>query len=100
MASVNPGIKSPKISKDNSPILRLNELSFDPGVYPKINLMRLIKKITLCVLLLLIITLSGFSKNPKLEFYSLIVYRIKNKAQEEKVDQYLKQAYLPALHRA
>jgi hypothetical protein len=62
--------------------------------------MRLIKKITLCVLLLLINTLSGFSKNPKLEFYSLIVYRIKDKAQEEKVDQYLKQAYLPALHRA
>ena len=59
-----------------------------------------IKTCILSILLLLMLTPPGFSKNPKLEFYSLIVYRIKDKAQEEKVDQYLKQAYLPALHRA
>ena len=52
------------------------------------------------IVILLILVQPGFSKSPKLEFYSLIVYRIKDKTQEEKVDQYLKQAYLPALHRA
>ncbi len=62
--------------------------------------MRHIKTTLLSVLLLLILIQSGFAKSPKLEFYSLIVYRIKDKAQEEKIDQYLKQAYLPALHRA
>jgi hypothetical protein len=49
---------------------------------------------------LLILVQPGFSKGPKPEFYSLIVYRIKDKTQEEKIDHYLKQAYLPALHRA
>lgn len=34
------------------------------------------------------------------DFYQLQVYRLKDKAQEEKIDQYLKNAYLPALHRA
>jgi hypothetical protein len=35
----------------------------------------------------------------KSEYYALITYRIKNQTQEATVDQYLKQAYLPALHR-
>lgn len=61
--------------------------------------MHRIKTAILFTLFLLILIPSGFSKDPKLEFYSLIVYRIKDKVQEEKVDQYLKQAYLPALHR-
>ncbi|MEO7988995.1 MAG: NIPSNAP family protein [Chryseolinea sp.] len=58
------------------------------------------KTVILSIALLLMLAQPGFSKSPKLEFYSLIVYRIKNKVQEEKIDQYLKQAYLPALHRA
>ncbi len=62
--------------------------------------MRHSKTTLLSVFLLLIFIQSGFSKSPKFEFYSLIVYRIKDKVQEEKIDQYLKQAYLPALHRA
>ena len=57
------------------------------------------KKHTL-LLLLIAITYSAFSKDQKPEYYSLTIYRIKNKTQEDKVDQYLKQAYLPALHRA
>lgn len=50
-------------------------------------------------LLLASILVSVSAKDKKPEYYSLIVYRIKNTSQAEKVDQYLKQAYLPALHR-
>ncbi len=50
-------------------------------------------------LLLASILVSVSAKDKKPEYYSLIIYRIKNKAQEGKLDQYLKQAYLPALHR-
>ena len=50
-------------------------------------------------IVLALISFSSFSKDQKPEFYSLIVYRIKTTTQAEKVDQYLKQAYLPALHR-
>jgi hypothetical protein len=35
----------------------------------------------------------------KSEYYALITYRIKNQTQETTVNEYLKQAYLPALHR-
>lgn len=41
----------------------------------------------------------AFAKEPKPEYYTLVTYRIKNKTQEDAVDQYLKQVYLPALHR-
>ncbi|MBC8004141.1 MAG: NIPSNAP family protein [Verrucomicrobia bacterium] len=34
------------------------------------------------------------------DYYQVQVYRLTGKAQEEKIDQYLKNAYLPALHRA
>ncbi len=34
------------------------------------------------------------------DFYELRTYHIKNKAQEQSVDNYLQQAFLPALHRA
>ena len=34
------------------------------------------------------------------DYYQIQVYRLTGKAQEEKVDNYLKNAYLPALHRA
>ena len=36
---------------------------------------------------------------PKQEFYSIRVYHLKTKEQEEKVDKYLQAALLPALHR-
>ena len=39
------------------------------------------------------------AKETKSEFYSLTIYRIKDKAQEESVDLYLKLAYLPAMHK-
>lgn len=59
----------------------------------------LLRKIFAAVLLLLVV-LPAVAKDPTREFYSLIVYRIKNKAQEESVDSFLKQHYLPAMHKA
>ena len=37
---------------------------------------------------------------PKREYYEIRVYHIETKQQEERVDRFLKDAYLPALHRA
>lgn len=37
---------------------------------------------------------------PKREYYEIKIYHISSKTQEERVDRYLKDAYLPALHRA
>lgn len=51
--------------------------------------------ILLCTLALSI----NVSAQSKPEYYALITYRIKNQTQESVVDHYLKQAYLPALHR-
>jgi hypothetical protein len=50
--------------------------------------------------ILLFLATPGYSKEPNPEFYSLVIYRIKNKAQEENVDQFLKTAYLQALHKS
>ncbi|MFY9154050.1 MAG: NIPSNAP family protein [Prolixibacteraceae bacterium] len=43
-------------------------------------------------------TLSGYAESR--DFYQIQVFRLKGKVQEEKVDNFLKNAYLPALHRA
>ncbi|MBC3540995.1 NIPSNAP family protein [Rufibacter sediminis] len=37
---------------------------------------------------------------PKREFYQLKIYHLKDQAQEDRLDAFLKNAYLPALHRA
>ncbi|WP_247232351.1 NIPSNAP family protein [Telluribacter sp. SYSU D00476] len=37
---------------------------------------------------------------PKREFYEIRIYHVTGKAQEERMENYLKNAYLPALHRA
>ncbi|WP_181303988.1 NIPSNAP family protein [Rufibacter sp. XAAS-G3-1] len=37
---------------------------------------------------------------PKREFYQLKIYHLKDQAQENRLDRFLKDAYLPALHRA
>lgn len=41
---------------------------------------------------------TAFAQNR--EYYEIKVYTISSKAQEERIDQFLKNAYLPALHRA
>jgi len=40
------------------------------------------------------------TKQPPREFYQLLIYHIKDKAQETRMDKFLSEAYLPALHRA
>jgi len=44
--------------------------------------------------------LSGSAIAKSRDYYQIQVYRISGKAQEEKVDKFLKTAYLPALHKA
>lgn len=38
-------------------------------------------------------------KSPAKQFYELVIYHIKDKAQESRVDQYLSDAFVPAVHR-
>jgi hypothetical protein len=61
----------------------------------KVMLIRFIQ-----VAVLLFLATPGYSKEPNPEFYSLIIYRLKNKVQEENVDQFLKTVYLQALHKS
>lgn len=59
-------------------------------------------KLTITAILLFIsITLNCFGQTKaKQEYYEFKIYRISDKAQEDRVDAYLKDAYLPAIHRA
>ncbi len=50
------------------------------------------------VIFVLIFSNSGIAKSR--DYYQLQVYKLTGKVQEEKVDNFLKNAYLPALHRA
>jgi hypothetical protein len=52
------------------------------------------------IILLLFLGLGQFVSAAGRDFYQVQVYRLSNKSQEERVDKYLKSAYLPALHRA
>jgi len=56
------------------------------------------KKLTIVSILLF--SLAQFVNAAGLDFYQIQVYRLKDKAQESRVDNYLKMAYIPALHRA
>jgi hypothetical protein len=55
---------------------------------------------SLPALLLLIIILSSSFAAPKQQYYEVKLYRINGPEQEAMMDKYLKEAYLPALHRA
>jgi len=46
------------------------------------------------------LALNGYCKKPAKYYYQLKIYRLTTKAQEEGLDAYLKNAYVPALHRA
>jgi hypothetical protein len=50
-------------------------------------------------LLFLLIGFTAFVNPPKREFYDIKIYTITGKAQEERMNQYLKDAYIPAMHR-
>lgn len=49
---------------------------------------------------ILVFSLAQFVNAVGFDFYQIQVYRLKDKAQEVRIDNYLKLAYLPALHRA
>jgi hypothetical protein len=50
-------------------------------------------------LLLFVISLNVLAVKPKRAFYEIKIYTIKNKTQETRVENYLKEAYIPAMHR-
>jgi hypothetical protein len=55
-------------------------------------------RLSVAVVLFLCVSISAYAG--KREFYQIKVYRVKNQIQEQKIDHFLQQAYLPALHRA
>jgi len=52
----------------------------------------------LIIILLLSFSVSSFAVSP--DYYQIQIFRLNGNEQEAKVDNYLKEAYLPALHRA
>ena len=56
---------------------------------------------TSALLLFISVVFNGFGAGlAKQQYYEIKIYRIADKTQESRVDAYLKDAYLPALHRA
>src|SRR3978361_2113300 len=45
-------------------------------------------------------SVSAFAKAPAKNYYQLKIYHYKTQAQEVRLEQYLQQAYVPAIHRA
>jgi hypothetical protein len=54
----------------------------------------------LAIVAILVFALAQFVTAVERDFYQIQVFRLKDKVQEARVDNYLKMAYLPALHRA
>ena len=63
---------------------------------------QLTKRFTLASMMIafFIISFSSIAIAASRDYYQIQVYKLTGKAQEEKVDNFLKDAYLPALHRA
>jgi hypothetical protein len=64
------------------------------------KLSRLSRFISLCLSIILTATLSAGANAPARDYYQLKIYHYKSQAQETRLEQYLQQAYIPALHRA
>jgi NIPSNAP len=64
------------------------------------KLSRLSRFISLCLSIILTATLSAGANAPARDYYQLKIYHYKSQAQETRLEQYLQQAYVPALHRA
>jgi len=60
--------------------------------------MKIMKQLTIAAILVIASTLFATAKGR--DFYQIQIYRLKEKAQEQRVDNFLEKAYLPALHRA
>jgi hypothetical protein len=63
-----------------------------------------LRKVSLATLMMLLLTIPVFILNaaskPKQQFYEIRIYHIKLSSQSERIDSYLKYAFIPALHRA
>ncbi len=55
--------------------------------------------IGVCIIIFATIAPFAYSYAPEQDFYQIRVYQLKNKDQEERVDKFLQNAFLPALHR-
>src|SRR6478609_2836805 len=58
------------------------------------------KFFTIATLLCIVFSHTAFSKDQPKSYYQLKVYHLKTKSQEAQLEAYLKNAYVPALHRA
>ena len=63
------------------------------------NNQSLCKKTGLALLLSAVVIFQSFATTPTREFYGLRIYHFATKAQQERVEKYIKVAFLPALHR-
>jgi hypothetical protein len=55
---------------------------------------------TASLIILLCVTVIAKAATPPKYYYQIKIYHLKSKAQEDRLDSYLKNAYLPALHKA
>jgi hypothetical protein len=58
------------------------------------------KFICLCLSIVLIATINTKAKAPARDYYQIKIYHYKTQDQETRLEQYLQQAYIPAIHRA
>src|ERR1700758_4115372 len=56
--------------------------------------------ICLCLSIILIATLNAGANAPVKDYYQLKIYHYKTQEQESRLEQFLQQAYIPAIHRA
>lgn len=61
--------------------------------------MKINQKFLSFVFLFISISMLTYAKPPKREFYEIKIYSIQNQSQEDRMDTYLKEAYIPAMHR-
>lgn len=54
----------------------------------------------LALLVTILTSVASWAAAPKRDFYQLVIYRLKTVEQESRLDNYLQNAYMPALHRA
>ncbi|NBA75012.1 NIPSNAP family containing protein [Emticicia sp. ODNR4P] len=54
----------------------------------------------LALLVTILTSVASWAAAPKRDFYQLVIYRLKTAEQESRLDNYLQNAYMPALHRA
>jgi len=64
------------------------------------KLYHLYRLVGLCLTIILSTILNAGANAPARDYYQLKIYHYKNQEQESRLEQYLQQAYVPAIHRA